>query len=156
MREFANSAFAPAAVYGWAWCLRDLKRDAEANEKFEEIRRGYPSSEYWPDATYRLALVAAQAKQFEQALQLLGELIGAAEKRPPLPPDSSPAAGGQTTVSDESGRRQTPGAAATKGVSSETLQFALYLRRKFQSVRKNGTGPNVTSNDSCMNMASPV
>ncbi len=130
-RQFESSPYAAAAIYGWAWCLRDLKRDTQANEKFEEIRRSYPSSEYWADATYRLALVAAQAKQFEQSLQLLGELISAAEKRPPQQPDSQPSTGGQTAVSGEGAGGQPPGPAAndtTAKVTPEALQFALYLR----------------------------
>jgi TolA-binding protein len=139
IRDFSDTDVAPAAIYGWAWCLRELKRDAEANEKFEQLRREYPQSQYWADAIYRLALFAAQSKQFERAMELLGELIEAAgssadsDRMMPTATSSGneSADGAQATVTDEADgdRADTDHSSdAATIVPSETLEHGLYLR----------------------------
>jgi TolA-binding protein len=128
--EFSATDVAPAAIYGWAWCLRELKRDAEANEKFELLRREYPQSQYWTDAVYRLALFAAQAKQFERAMELLDQLIE--RTRPTTTNSGNEIEGGaQATVSDEAeGNQAAPDNSNGEAsiVPAETLEHGLYLR----------------------------
>jgi TolA-binding protein len=73
--EYGQSEHAAASHYGWAWCLLDLKKTEAANAKFLTVHREHPQSEYWADATYRLAHTAAQQKKHDEALKLLENLI---------------------------------------------------------------------------------
>ncbi len=79
--DFANSEYIAAALYGWAWCLLDLKHSYEANAKFLAVHNGYQRSDYWADATYRLAHMAAQQEKHDDALKLLGGLIDSLQQR---------------------------------------------------------------------------
>jgi TolA-binding protein len=137
VRDFKDSELTPAAIYGWAWCLRELKRDAEANEKFDVLRRDYRQSQYWSDAIYRLALFAAQSKELERAIELLGELIEAGDataadgSATPIATDTGAQVerGGQATASDDD-KQPAPASSndAATIVPAETFEHALYLR----------------------------
>jgi TolA-binding protein len=130
IEQHADSPLVPGSLYGSAWCLRDLNRDAEANDKFAELRHKYPTSKYWPDATFRLALSAAQANDHDRATQLLDELIEAADQAVPAADSSANDDTNQVVVSDDDDADEAV-SKADNGASqafSELVQHALYLR----------------------------
>ncbi len=140
IREFPDSEFVPASIYGSAWCCQDLGRESESYEKFVELRQRFPDCEYWLDATYRLALSAAQSKNFDRATELLDELIGKADRGP---------AGARTTVasdnanvpSSDGGRAKTESAStspevAKPPVSAQLIPHGLYLRAQIAITRR--------------------
>lgn len=64
-----------AVLYQWAWILVDLKRPAEADAIFERVRSEHADSQYWADATYRLAERAARSGDRARADELAEQLI---------------------------------------------------------------------------------
>ncbi|MBL8826217.1 MAG: tetratricopeptide repeat protein, partial [Planctomycetaceae bacterium] len=58
---------------GWAW--KQAGKPTEARQAFESLTRDHPQSRYWSDVTYRLAELALEAKQVEQARTWLDALI---------------------------------------------------------------------------------
>lgn len=78
--EYAHADLLDAALYGWAWCLRDLKRHDAAQEKFDRLYREFRDSRYWADATYRLASDAARRRDYDRAGELLDQIVDAAAK----------------------------------------------------------------------------
>ncbi len=75
-KEFPKLAEIDAALYDWAWILADQGKLPESAEVFERLRREFPQSNYWPDATFRLAQRAFAAKQHERAKELAGAVLG--------------------------------------------------------------------------------
>ncbi len=72
--EFTDAPEADAALYESAWVLRNLQRMEASDEAFARLRSRFPQSNYWPDATYRLAERAFQASDHQRAETLLDEL----------------------------------------------------------------------------------
>jgi len=66
-----------AVLYEWSWVRWDLDEKAAANDLLVKLRRDYPKSPYWADATYRLAQRAFEAADYDRAEQLADEVIGA-------------------------------------------------------------------------------
>lgn len=64
-----------AVLYQLAWVLTDLGKTAEADAMFERMVREYPSSDYWADATYRLAERAFRSGDNEAALSYVTQLL---------------------------------------------------------------------------------
>jgi TolA-binding protein len=114
--EFSQSEHAAAALYGWAWCLLDLKNTEDAHSKFLAVHRDHSHSDYWADATYRLAHIAAEHKKHDEALKLLGELIDTLQQRSKA----------TVHVSDKPDDASVSNLAATNPL--ETLSHARYLR----------------------------
>jgi TolA-binding protein len=65
-----------AVLYEWGWALADLDRNEEADAVFGDLARRFPDSDYRGHALYRLAQRAARDQKFDDARQLLEELIG--------------------------------------------------------------------------------
>jgi TolA-binding protein len=63
------------AIYQLAWVLVDMQREEEADRWFERLRSDFPESEYWADATYRLAERATRAVDIDRADELAQEII---------------------------------------------------------------------------------
>jgi TolA-binding protein len=53
--EFPDFPRIDALLYNWAWSLCDAGRADESYARFERIQKEHPKSEYWADATFRLA-----------------------------------------------------------------------------------------------------
>ncbi|MBM4090857.1 MAG: tetratricopeptide repeat protein [Planctomycetes bacterium] len=66
-----------AALYMLAWVLVDLQRDDEADDVFARIHAEFRDSQYWADATYRLAERAARRDDRERADGLAAEIVEA-------------------------------------------------------------------------------
>ena len=64
-----------AAWYQRAWLLRDAGRERDADAAFAKIYETFRGSEYWSDATYRLAEGANRGGEPQAAQSLLQELI---------------------------------------------------------------------------------
>lgn len=73
-REFGDRPESDVVLYESAWVLRDLGRDAEADELLSRLHHDFPQSTKWADATYRLAERAYLRKDFEQTRGLLTRL----------------------------------------------------------------------------------
>ncbi len=61
-------------LYDWSLVLAELKREDEAAEVLERLRRDWPHSPLAPDATYQLAERALAAKNYELAVSLAHEV----------------------------------------------------------------------------------
>ncbi len=75
--ERPESTQIDAVRYAWGWTLRDAGQLAAADEQFQKLHDDFPKSRLWPDATFRLAESASQAKKSDQAQKLLDDLIAA-------------------------------------------------------------------------------
>jgi tetratricopeptide (TPR) repeat protein len=64
-----------AAWYGLGWARRESGETASALESFQKIHDAHSGSPHWPTATYLLAEGALEAKQYDRAEALLGELL---------------------------------------------------------------------------------
>lgn len=64
-------------LYQWAWALAELPKPDEAARLFERLHKEFPKSRYWGDATCRLAQRALDAKKYDRALALAGEVLAA-------------------------------------------------------------------------------
>ena len=64
-----------AALYELAWILSDLNQRAESDAAFRRISEELPKSQFWADATYRLAEQAAREKQADVAIELTDKLV---------------------------------------------------------------------------------
>ena len=73
-----------AALYRQAWLLHDLQRPIEANRVFQRISDQHRSSQYWADATYRLAENAVRDRRPADAERLLAHLVEASETGPDI------------------------------------------------------------------------
>jgi TolA-binding protein len=73
-REFAQL---DAAIYSLAWVLGDLDRSDEAHALFVRLSADFPTSQYWADATYRLAQQAARQKDHARAVELADRIVAA-------------------------------------------------------------------------------
>ena len=65
-------------LYDWAWAQRELGKTDDADRLFERLRKEYPQSHFRPDATYRLAQRAYDAKDYGRAGGLIDEVLAAA------------------------------------------------------------------------------
>ena len=52
-------------LYEWAWALQELGKPDDADRLFERLRKEYPQSRFWADATCRLAQRACDAKDYD-------------------------------------------------------------------------------------------
>jgi TolA-binding protein len=75
VREFPKANDVDAAVYGWAWALRDLGRGSDSDKVFRQLHAQYPSSRFWADTSFRLAERAAQRGDRQQAAALIKPLL---------------------------------------------------------------------------------
>ena len=76
-KEFANLDDRDRVLYQWAWTLADLGKAGESAEVFEQLRKEYPHSRYWADATYRILERAFAAKEFARSRKLAAALLAA-------------------------------------------------------------------------------
>ncbi len=60
--------FADAALFGAAWCRRDLGDTDRARELFQRLVDAFPESTYRPDALYLLASDKREAREYDTAL----------------------------------------------------------------------------------------
>lgn len=82
--EHPDFAQLDAAIYRWAWLLRDSngpEQISTADGLFQRLRREFPESPFAADATLRLAERALAAQKFDDALTLLAEITES--KTPP-------------------------------------------------------------------------
>lgn len=63
------------ALYLLAWILVDLERVDEGQAAFEEIANEHPSSKYWSDSAYRVALSCFKKREFDSAQKLVSKLV---------------------------------------------------------------------------------
>ncbi len=75
IETYPDCAQMDAVLYQLAWVLVDLERGSEADQLFDRVRTEFTASRFWADATYRLAVRAAQAKQNERAEQIARQLV---------------------------------------------------------------------------------
>ncbi len=73
-----------AALYRQAWLLYDLQRPIEANRVFQRISDQHRSSQYWADATFRLAENTVRDQRPADAERLLARLVEASETGPDI------------------------------------------------------------------------
>jgi TolA-binding protein len=79
VRDYPQRATVDSVLYEWGWALTDLERIDEADAVFTRLYLEHPNSDYWGDATFRLAERAAAKKDFDRATKLAREVI---DKRP--------------------------------------------------------------------------
>ena len=82
MQTYPTAPQCEAALYEWAWALQDAGRHDESARRFEQLRRDYPRSRFWADATWRLAERTFAAGQYDPTTALLKELLA---RRPEAP-----------------------------------------------------------------------
>lgn len=70
VEQFPNYRHFDAALYTWAWVLLDLERKTQGMEKFQRLHNAYKESDYWGDASYRLAEHCLTNGEYEQARNL--------------------------------------------------------------------------------------
>ena len=61
----ANIPSSPSStrvLYEWAWALQELGKPEDADRLFERLRKEYPQSRFWADATCRLAQCASMRR----------------------------------------------------------------------------------------------
>ncbi len=78
VRDFPEHAELDRALYDWAWALQDLKRGEAATAAFQRIHLEFRQSKVWPDATYRLAQQAFEARHLAEAKKLTSAVLDAA------------------------------------------------------------------------------
>jgi len=77
VRDFPEFAERDVAIYAWAWVLIDQENIDKADAQFQRLADGFPTSQYWADATYRLAQRAARQKDHVRAAELADQIIAA-------------------------------------------------------------------------------
>lgn len=77
VRDFPEFAERDAAIYVWAWVLIDQEKLDDADAQFQRLADEFPTSQYWADATYRLAQRAARRKDHTRAAELAQQIIAA-------------------------------------------------------------------------------
>ena len=80
VKAYPKHAELDAVLYEWSWVLRDLGRDDEAATRLKRIHQEFPKSEYWADATYRLAQRALDAKDHATANALADAILAKGPK----------------------------------------------------------------------------
>jgi TolA-binding protein len=65
-RDYPKYAKLDAALYDWAWTLRELGQSAESDKLYLRLRKDFPQSRYWADASYRLAQRAFENQDVAQ------------------------------------------------------------------------------------------
>lgn len=84
IEEYPSFEEIDAALYRQAWLLHDLQRPIEANRVFQRISDQHRSSQYWADATFRLAENAVRDQRPADAERLLARLVEATETGPEI------------------------------------------------------------------------
>jgi TolA-binding protein len=74
-KEFPKLPEMDSVLYDWGWALADEGKLPESSVVFERLRRESPQSNYWPDATFRLAQRAFAAKQHARGRELAGAVL---------------------------------------------------------------------------------
>jgi cellulose synthase operon protein C len=75
VKECPGRAEMDAALYEWSWTLHEIGRDKEATAALQRIHDEFPKSEYWADATCRLAQRAFESKNHAAAGKLIDALF---------------------------------------------------------------------------------
>lgn len=75
--DHSDFADRDAAIYSLAWVQSDLDKADEAHALFARLSDEFPTSKYWPDATYRLAQRASRQKDHARAAELADRIIAA-------------------------------------------------------------------------------
>ncbi|MCA9203502.1 MAG: tetratricopeptide repeat protein, partial [Planctomycetales bacterium] len=75
INEHADFSQMDLALYQLAWDLSDSGEEDAADAVFLRLHRLHPASEYWADATFRLAERAARAEDRSIARRLLDQLL---------------------------------------------------------------------------------
>ncbi len=81
VEEYPQRADLDAALYRWAWVLVDSDRLDQADALFMQLHLQHKASDFWADATYRLAERALTQKQYDRSAQLAQEIIQAAPEQ---------------------------------------------------------------------------
>jgi len=76
VKDYPQFTKLDVVFYEWAWVLQKLGKADDAANLFIRLRKEYPQSPFWADATYRLAQRAYEAKDYDQAAALVGEVLG--------------------------------------------------------------------------------
>ncbi len=63
-------------LYEWGWVLKEQGDLVQSEKKFQTLYDEFPKSKHWAEATYLLAERAADAKQYDQAQELLSQILG--------------------------------------------------------------------------------
>ena len=80
VKVYPKHAELDSVLYEWSWVLSDLGRDDEAAARLNRIHQEFPKSEYWADATYRLAQRAMDAKDHAMANKLTDAILAKGPK----------------------------------------------------------------------------
>lgn len=75
LKEFPQFSEVDSALYKWAWAMADQGQQEQATALFERLRKEYPRSALWPDAVFRLAQWAFEAKNYARARELATLLL---------------------------------------------------------------------------------
>jgi TolA-binding protein len=81
VKEYPKHPELDAALYEWSFVLAELNRDDEAAARLERLHKEFPKSQYWADATCRLAQRAFEAKQYTVADKLIEAVLAAGPKQ---------------------------------------------------------------------------
>ncbi len=73
--EFPELPDRDAVLYEWSWVLFDQDEAAASNALLAQMRKEYPQSRHWADATYRLAVRGFHAKDYAGAAALCEEIL---------------------------------------------------------------------------------
>jgi TolA-binding protein len=75
--EFPKFAERDAALYQLGWVQSDLQDLPAAEAAHAALIKEYPGSQYWADAAYRLAELAARRKETTKAIELADQVLAA-------------------------------------------------------------------------------
>ena len=75
--EYPSATNLDVVLYELSWPLRELGQTEESNGLLRRIHREHTHSQFWPDATYRLAAVSFDAGDYQQAGELIERIIAA-------------------------------------------------------------------------------
>ncbi|MEK6249479.1 MAG: tetratricopeptide repeat protein [Planctomycetales bacterium] len=64
-----------AVLYRFAWTLQDLGQSAQSVKQFLQLHENHRESEYWSDATYRVALRAMESGEYQKVRTILAGIL---------------------------------------------------------------------------------
>lgn len=75
LRSSDSQEHTDEAHYQLAWVYHDLKKPESCFSQFEQIAAKYTQSKYWADACYRLAEQRFKQERYDEALELVNQLL---------------------------------------------------------------------------------
>jgi len=137
---FPNLPEMDTVLYEWSWVRWDLGESTAADELLEKLRREHPNSNYWADATYRLASRAFATEHYDKAEKLAAEVVRAWKNPTAVRPNPIRSGSGGASAGDAN-----PGAAPldepeAPSVGDELAEHASYLMARVAATRAADNG----------------